>query len=138
MRTFASIEDGSRIAPGTRILAPVPVFPKIDNSAKSAETVSAPLPVPTPLPVAAAVVAVVGMAQTGDTSSMSVDELSALIAAKGAEIRDLKGSKADKAVVKASVDELLALKQRYELMNLGLSGSVLPALLSHENIHRKL
>jgi WHEP-TRS domain len=43
---------------------------------------------------------------------MSTEELTALITAKGAEIRDLKSRKADKALVKTSVDELLALKQR--------------------------
>jgi WHEP-TRS domain len=102
LRTFASIEDGRRISPGTTILAPTPVFPKIESFANSAEAVSSPA-VPAPSPGALAV---------DNTSSLSTEELTALITAKGAEIRDLKSRKADKAVVKISVDELLALKQR--------------------------
>ena len=100
LRTFASIEDGRRIAPGTTILTPAPVFPKIESSTNSVEAASSPA---VPPPVALAV---------DNTSSMSTEELTALITAKGAEIRDLKSRKADKALVKTSVDELLALKQR--------------------------
>ena len=51
----------------------------------------------------------------GDTAYSS-EELTVLIANKGAEVRDLKSSKAEKEVVKAAVDQLLALKQRYNTM----------------------
>ena len=37
--------------------------------------------------------------------------MDAAIEAKGLEVRKLKGEKADKAVIKAAVDELLALKK---------------------------
>lgn len=46
----------------------------------------------------------------------SSEELTVLIANKGAEVRDLKSSKAEKEVVKAAVDQLLALKQRYDMI----------------------
>ena len=46
----------------------------------------------------------------------SSEELTVLIATKGAEVRDLKSSKAEKDVVKAAVDQLLALKQRYDMI----------------------
>lgn len=45
--------------------------------------------------------------------STSIQDISELIASKGAEIRDLKASKADKDVIKVSVNELLLLKERY-------------------------
>lgn len=105
LRTFSSIECGRRIAPGTSILTPTPVFPKIESSSNSAETASSPSATAPPVPVAVAVA-------VDNVSNMSTEELTALITAKGAEIRDLKSRKADKALVKASVDELLALKQR--------------------------
>jgi hypothetical protein len=86
------------------IMTPTPVFPKIEPSTNSAEAASSPVvPVQAPSPVAVA---------ADNTSSMSTEELTVLISAKGAEIRDLKSRKADKALVKISVDELLALKQR--------------------------
>lgn len=43
---------------------------------------------------------------------MTVEEISELILAKGNEIRELKGKKADKSVVTAAVKELLALKEK--------------------------
>ena len=46
----------------------------------------------------------------------SSEELTVLITNKGAEVRDLKSSKAEKEVVKAAVDQLLALKQRYDMI----------------------
>ena len=55
-----------------------------------------------------------------DVSAYTVEELSEMIASKGAEVRDLKSSKAEKEVVKAAVDQLLALKQRYENLILHL------------------
>lgn len=47
-----------------------------------------------------------------DVSAYTSEELTEMIASKGAEVRDLKSSKAEKEVVKAAVDQLLALKQR--------------------------
>ena len=42
----------------------------------------------------------------------ALGELETLIVAKGNEIRDMKANKADKAAIKAAVDELLALKEK--------------------------
>lgn len=89
-------------------MTPTPVFPKIESVTNGAEAVSAPATSP---PVAVAVAAAVAIVDD-NTSSVSTEELTVQIAAKGAEIRDLKSRKADKMVVKTSVDELLALKQR--------------------------
>lgn len=112
LRTFKSIEDGSRIAPGTKITTPTPVFPKLESPSVSA---AAPA-----VPVAAPISAVASEGAAGavvhsEASNMPTEEMSELIASKGAQIRDLKASKADKAVIKIAVDELLALKQRYFL-----------------------
>jgi hypothetical protein len=48
---------------------------------------------------------------SGSTSSSGLEELAAVITAKGDEIRLLKAAKADPALIKAHVDELLALKE---------------------------
>ena len=50
------------------------------------------------------------------TGNAEVDALVSKITAAGNAVRDLKASKADKAVVKAAVDDLLALKARYKDM----------------------
>ena len=47
-------------------------------------------------------------------ASGSVDDVAASIKNTGDRIRDLKASKADKAAVQASVDELLSLKAKYQ------------------------
>ena len=39
-------------------------------------------------------------------------ELENLIVAKGNDIREMKANKADKAVIKGAVDDLLALKEK--------------------------
>merc|ERR1719487_420130 len=50
----------------------------------------------------------------------ALGELETLIVAKGNEIRDMKANKADKAAIKAAVDELLALKEKYKAANNGV------------------
>ena len=94
LRTFRSIEDGSRIAPGTAIMIPTPVFPKIDTS-KDVKSDSAVTPSVIASSATSAASAGGGVGAGGglDMSLLSVAELSQLIAAKGAEIRDLKASK---------------------------------------------
>ena len=96
LRTFRSIEDGSRIAPGTAIMIPTPVFPKIDTSKEiKSDSAVTPSAIATSASSAASATSAGGVVGGAglDLSLLSVAELSQLIAAKGAEIRDLKASK---------------------------------------------
>eukprot|EP00596_Hydrurales_sp_CCMP1899_P008373 CAMPEP_0119045200 /NCGR_PEP_ID=MMETSP1177-20130426/37943_1 /TAXON_ID=2985 /ORGANISM="Ochromonas sp, Strain CCMP1899" /LENGTH=635 /DNA_ID=CAMNT_0007016563 /DNA_START=88 /DNA_END=1995 /DNA_ORIENTATION=+ len=105
LRTFQSIGNGHCIQPGTKILTPTPVFPKIDPIANAALT---------------STTATIKEEVIYDSiDSISVKEISELIVAKGDEIRALKGQKADKAVVSAAVKELLSLKEKFTVASGG-------------------
>ena len=104
LRTFESIEDGRRLPVGSTIMIPTPVFPKIDTTISKSDVASNVVP---------AQVSVAAVESSVDFSTLSLSDLTTLITETGNEIRILKGQKADKLVIKASVDKLLALKERY-------------------------
>ena len=87
-------------------MTPTPVFPKIDTTLLKNNAVGS-------AGVAATEVSVVGAAGNAmDFSALSLTDVTLLITETGDKIRTLKGQKADKVIVKASVDKLLALKER--------------------------
>lgn len=104
LRTFASIPT-HRIEPGTSILEPRGIFPRIDTSAVSATTATAPTAITVSTAVADA--PIVGFEET-----LSVAEIESQIVIVGGKIRDLKAAKASKGDLKLLVDELLFLKER--------------------------
>jgi uncharacterized small protein (DUF1192 family) len=117
LRTFASIEDGRRIVPGTKIMTPFPAFPRIETTESSdlenSQTSSnAAKEKKANIKETNEKTSSTTVSSGIDVSAYSSDELTEMIASKGAEVRDLKSSKAEKEVVKAAVDQLLALKQR--------------------------
>ena len=59
-----------------------------------------------------------------------VSELEALVAAKGDELRDLKATTKDKAVLQPTIDELLALKAKLEAATAGAAPAADAALVS--------
>ena len=85
-------------------MIPTPVFPKIDTTISKSDVASNVAPAQVSLAVEESAM---------DFSTLSLSDLTALITETGNEIRTLKGQKADKVVIKASVDKLLALKERY-------------------------
>ena len=85
-------------------MIPTPVFPKIDTTISKSDVASNVVP---------AQVSVAAVESSVDFSTLSLSDLTTLITETGNEIRILKGQKADKLVIKASVDKLLALKERY-------------------------
>jgi hypothetical protein len=103
LRSFASIEDGSMMPPGTAIGQPTPVFPKLDPPAAVEPKAAAP---------AAPAVSVAGL---------SLEQLATQIVAVGQDIRELKGRKAGKDEIQPKVDALLALKQAYQALNNGVA-----------------
>ena len=84
-------------------MIPTPVFPKIDTTISKSDVAS----------IAAQVQVSVAVESAMDFSTLSLSDLTTLITETGNEIRTLKGQKADKVVIKATVDKLLALKERY-------------------------
>ena len=106
-RSFASIEDGSMIPPGTPIGQPTPVFPKLDPPAAVDAKAAAPAAAARAAPVTVA--------------GLSLEQLAVQIAAVGQDIRDLKGKKASKGEIQPKVDALLALKQAYQALNNGVA-----------------
>jgi hypothetical protein len=83
---------------------PSPIFPKIDPVANKEIAASAAAEKPKSTTAKAPAIEI--------PESATLDDIAAMIVAKGGEIRDLKAKKVAKDELQPSVDALLALKER--------------------------
>ena len=93
-------------------MTPTPVFPKIDPTLIKEKEKSNDKNEVVTVVTSSAVVGSDSGSLIPDLDNIEIVPLRVLIEEKAKEIRTLKAEKADKSVVKASVERLLALKER--------------------------